>query len=231
MKKILLLISAITVVSGCSTQHIKNNVEEMQPISTPAFLTLGSAFVSKESVIFNEPLVKKKENAIVALTPSEENAAIASSNKRKNVVWLLVGNSLEILPTDFDPSKAESQLDSSNKIPVLFFAFNRSYPLHRVYFTEEEVITSLKKAKLITINGYTDAIGSAKYNKKLSLKRGQNIKSWMVKNGIARKHIIVHGYGKAHPNASNNDETGRAKNRRVEVIIEETDAAEKKDAK
>ncbi|SFV75169.1 Outer membrane protein A precursor [hydrothermal vent metagenome] len=71
----------------------------------------------------------------------------------------------------------------------------------------------------VKIVGYTDNVGSAKYNKKLSLKRALAIKELLVENGIEEERIQAIGMGEANPIASNATSEGRAKNRRIEIIL------------
>lgn len=71
----------------------------------------------------------------------------------------------------------------------------------------------------IEISGHTDNTGSEVHNKELSTNRATALKSYLEKAGIAPLRIIAKGYGASKPNASNDNEEGRAKNRRIEVKI------------
>ncbi|MDE2423574.1 MAG: OmpA family protein [Betaproteobacteria bacterium] len=73
--------------------------------------------------------------------------------------------------------------------------------------------------KAIKIVGYTDNVGSKQYNLKLSLKRAQAVKAYLVKKGLNAKIISVSGLGMADPVATNSTKAGRAKNRRAEIYI------------
>jgi len=71
----------------------------------------------------------------------------------------------------------------------------------------------------ISLVGYTDSIGSDKYNLKLSEKRAEAVKDYLVKHGAQASRIQTEGRGKADPIGDNKTEKGRAENRRVEVLI------------
>lgn len=73
--------------------------------------------------------------------------------------------------------------------------------------------------EVIVATGYTDSIGGAAYNQKLSLRRAQAVKSYLVHMGVDDKNIYVEGKGEANPVASNKTSAGRAKNRRVEIEV------------
>lgn len=72
----------------------------------------------------------------------------------------------------------------------------------------------------IRIVGHTDDVGSIEHNQKLSKKRAEAVSNILVQCGISKDKIITIGKGKDEPIANNNTSTGRAKNRRVEIIID-----------
>jgi OOP family OmpA-OmpF porin len=69
----------------------------------------------------------------------------------------------------------------------------------------------------LEVQGHTDNKGSAAYNKKLSQKRADSVMDYIVKKGIGKERLSAMGYGLEKPAASNDTETGRAENRRVEL--------------
>lgn len=71
----------------------------------------------------------------------------------------------------------------------------------------------------ITVTGHTDSSGSESYNQQLSERRAQSVKNALVQRGIASERIQAIGCGESTPIADNNTESGRQKNRRVEVRI------------
>jgi tetratricopeptide (TPR) repeat protein len=71
----------------------------------------------------------------------------------------------------------------------------------------------------IEISGHTDNTGSEVHNKELSANRATALKLYLEKLGIAPLRLIAKGYGASKPNESNDTETGRAKNRRIEIRI------------
>lgn len=71
----------------------------------------------------------------------------------------------------------------------------------------------------VMIEGFTDNVGSAQYNKELSKRRANAVRKALMEKGIRSMRIQIRGYGEQYPVASNNTEAGRQQNRRVEVII------------
>jgi len=73
----------------------------------------------------------------------------------------------------------------------------------------------------VSVEGHTDAIGSEEYNLKLSLRRANAVKDFLVREGIAESRLSTRGFGKTQPVASNDTADGRAQNRRVELKVTE----------
>jgi len=69
----------------------------------------------------------------------------------------------------------------------------------------------------IEIDGHTDSKGNDAYNLKLSQRRAQAVKEYLVSKGVNEAQLTAQGYGEKQPVASNDTEEGRAQNRRVEL--------------
>jgi len=71
----------------------------------------------------------------------------------------------------------------------------------------------------LQVEGYTDNIGSDDYNQKLSEQRAGGVRDYLVAQGVADANVTATGYGKNSPVADNSSNAGRAKNRRVELVV------------
>ncbi len=67
--------------------------------------------------------------------------------------------------------------------------------------------------------GHADSIGSDAYNQRLSVRRAESVKAYLVSKGIETNRIYTEGKGEKQPVASNTTKDGRAKNRRVEIEV------------
>ncbi len=74
----------------------------------------------------------------------------------------------------------------------------------------------------VTVAGHTDSTGNDSINQPLSQRRAQSVSAYLVQRGVAGSRLSTVGYGSRQPVASNDNETGRAQNRRVEILINPT---------
>ncbi len=73
--------------------------------------------------------------------------------------------------------------------------------------------------EVIIAVGHTDSVGSDAYNQKLSVRRAEAVKAYLVSKGIEKNRIYTEGKGEKQPVASNKTTEGRSKNRRVEIEV------------
>ncbi|MGB9989081.1 OmpA family protein [Massilia sp. SM-13] len=76
-------------------------------------------------------------------------------------------------------------------------------------------------AASVTIIGHTDSTGSEQHNQSLSVDRASHTRDYLATRGVSPTRIVVEGRGEREPIASNDDNTGRARNRRVEIFVAE----------
>ena len=74
----------------------------------------------------------------------------------------------------------------------------------------------------ISVNGHTDDVGTAAYNKTLSERRAQAVRDYLVKAGLPPGIMSVEGHGKSLPLVKGTTDAARAKNRRVELGLVNT---------
>jgi outer membrane protein OmpA-like peptidoglycan-associated protein len=72
---------------------------------------------------------------------------------------------------------------------------------------------------VIQVAGHTDSTGSRDYNMKLSERRANSVKNYLVSRGVPAQRLDTIGAGPDYPVADNSTEAGRAENRRVELTI------------
>lgn len=108
------------------------------------------------------------------------------------------------LPADvlFDFDKAEIRSDAARALGQLATLI-RAYP-----------------SGSAALEGHTDSKGDDAYNQRLSERRAESVKRWLVeREGIDAGRLTPRGWGERKPVASNDDDAGRQRNRRVEAVI------------
>lgn len=85
----------------------------------------------------------------------------------------------------------------------------------------DDLVSKIKDVNLevIIAVGHTDWIGTVAYNQKLSVRRAEAVKAYLVSKGIEKNRVYTEGKGKSQPIADNRTAEGRAKNRRVEIEV------------
>ncbi|AXA91651.1 OmpA family protein [Massilia sp. YMA4] len=76
-------------------------------------------------------------------------------------------------------------------------------------------------ATTVTIIGHTDSTGNDAINQPLSVERASHTRDYLATKGVSPTRIVVEGRGAREPIASNDDNSGRARNRRVEIYVAE----------
>jgi outer membrane protein OmpA-like peptidoglycan-associated protein len=71
----------------------------------------------------------------------------------------------------------------------------------------------------VQVEGYTDNVGGADYNMKLSQERANAVETYLTSNGVQQPNVSATGYGMADPVADNSNSQGRAQNRRVQLVV------------
>ena len=102
-----------------------------------------------------------------------------------------------------------------------FFDFNKSALKAEGRAKLDDLVGKVKGISLevIIAVGHTDSVGSDSYNQKLSVKRAEAVKAYLVTKGIEKNRVYTEGKGEKQPVADNKTSEGRAKNRRVEIEV------------
>lgn len=94
-------------------------------------------------------------------------------------------------------------------------------PKSQHYISEIAAYLLVRTDLVITVSGYTDNVGTEQRNLELSLARAESVKQALMSLGVSADRIIVKGLGSQSPVESNSTSEGRAKNRRIELLIEQ----------
>ena len=102
-----------------------------------------------------------------------------------------------------------------------FFDFDKSVLKPEGKAKLDDLASKVKDINLevIIAVGHTDSVGSDAYNQKLSVRRSEAVKAYLVSKGIEKNRVYTEGKGEKQPVADNKTKEGRAKNRRVEIEV------------
>ena len=102
-----------------------------------------------------------------------------------------------------------------------FFDFNKSVLKADGKAKLDDLAGKVKAINLevIIAVGHTDSVGSDAYNQKLSVKRADAVKAYLITKGIEKNRVYTEGKGEKQPVADNKTDAGRSKNRRVEIEV------------
>ena len=123
-----------------------------------------------------------------------------------------------ITPITIDSPK---QIEEKFEITNINFEYNKFDIPDSSQIDVRELAIYLNKNKDYRVHllGYTDNIGTIDYNQKLSEQRAKTVKKLLLENGVEEDRINYIGNNHDNPLASNESEHGRAKNRRVEIVV------------
>ena len=124
-----------------------------------------------------------------------KRTGVSISRSGNNIILTMPGN----ITFDFGSANLKSEFyEVLNSVAMVLDEYERTY---------------------IDVYGHTDSIGSHKYNNKLSRRRARCVAEYLVAQGCNGQRFSIKGFGETKPIASNNDKSGRSKNRRVEIEI------------
>ena len=108
-----------------------------------------------------------------------------------------------------------------------FFDFDKSVLKPEGKPKLDDLVSKVKgnNLEVIIAVGHTDSVGSDAYNQKLSVRRSEAVKAYLVSKGIEKNRVYTEGKGEKQPVADNKTAEGRAKNRRVEIEVVGTRAS------
>ena len=117
--------------------------------------------------------------------------------------------------------QAEQTFSYTNYKPIIYFDYRTSNIAPEAYEELDRLATiaALSPDYEIIIRGYTDNVGSTKYNKRLSKTRTQIVRNYLVGKGIDPEKIKTMSMGEKDPLMPNTTPAGRAVNRRVEIEL------------
>ena len=119
------------------------------------------------------------------------------------------------------PAKPKPVAEKVTLAADVLFDFDKAVLKNEGKSKLDDLATKVKAINLevVIAIGHTDSIGSDAYNQKLSVRRSESVKAYLVSKGVEPNRIYTEGKGEKQPVASNKTADGRQKNRRVEIEV------------
>ena len=142
---------------------------------------------------------------------ADEQVAVLAQRRDRAVAMLRERHAEEVT----GPSSAQA---------LAGFGFGKAKVPTHVKAELNEVATTLKNnpGQVVVIQGHTDSVGSPEYNHALAMKRAQAVRAALVRDGVESSRITIQSEGEHNPIASNDTSAGRKENRRVQIMIGNT---------
>lgn len=184
----------------------------------------------------NDPYARTKDSALAGAAIGAIFGKVAGDDNSDVVKGAIVGAGVgAVIGNQLDKQAAELRQDMSSGVQIIntgdelivrmpqdiLFAFdsdNLRSDLRRDIGVLADSLRDYPDTRVEVI-GHTDNIGSDAYNDALSLRRARTVANALMDEGVRPSRIRVDGRGRFEPVASNASESGRAQNRRVEIII------------
>jgi outer membrane protein OmpA-like peptidoglycan-associated protein len=132
-------------------------------------------------------------------------------------------NNKEIIASDTSVKPLISVEAANPGTLSIYFAFDKSEFNSNSetdkYFDRSFAYLNQSSQGILSITGYTDAIGSDEYNQALGYRRAQSLKSYFERKGMQANKVIIGSMGEKEPAGDNNSSAGRASNRRAIITI------------
>lgn len=175
---------------------------------------------------YHDALVGAGWTIVAQTSQLDQSDATLTAHYAKNGrnIWAYLHNSggeYKIQVADAGADDLATKLAKSCHVAIygVLFDFNKATLKPESDAVLRQILGLLQKdaALKLEIQGHTDNVGTDAYNQALSEARAASVVAWLSAHGIAPGRLTSKGYGKTRPVASNDNDEGRARNRRVEI--------------
>jgi len=227
-----LFLVAVMLVSGCATRkYVRHEIGTIEPQITELRNAQAEQAERIDAVDrrAQEGLTAANRAAMAAQTANER--AMAADRRAANADRIaeaaMVNAQRALNQIDTVEKEMEGRIANLDKYTVadrstVTFRFDSDVLSKEAISKLDDVVGWVSEAQsgyLIELQGFTDSIGTEKYNFGLSERRAESVLRYLVSKGIPLHRVSIVGLGKTSPVADNKTAGGREQNRRVEVRV------------
>ena len=214
--KLAVLAASLTVfTSGCATYTGQTN-DPNDPNRTQRGALIGAAIGAAAGLLSGGDAVERRQRALVGVgVGALAGGAVGAYQDRQEAELRR-----QTAGTGIDVSR-DGDVIKLNLPDGVTFDFAKYNLKPQFYPALNTIASTLKQYNqtIVEVSGHTDSVGSDAANQTLSERRANSVASYLIGQGVIRERFEVVGMGERYPIASNDNDSGRALNRRVEIRL------------
>lgn len=208
-------IATSLLLSSCATYTGQTNAPD-DPNRTQRGALIGAAIGAVAGLLSGDDATERRQRAMVGAgvgAMSGGAVGVYQDRQEADLRRRTAGTGIEVT-RDGDVIKL-------NLPDGVTFDFGKANLKPQFYSALDQVAASMAEYNqtIVEISGHTDSIGSDEANQRLSEQRAGSVSSYFAGKGLMRERFEVVGMGERYPVASNDTDSGRAVNRRVEIRV------------
>lgn len=210
-----LAIATSLLLSSCATYTGQTSAPD-DPNRTRNGALIGAAIGAVAGILSGDDALERRQRALVgAGVGAVAGGAVGVYQDRQEAELRrrTAGTGIEVT-RDGDVIKL-------NLPDGVTFDFGKSNLKSQFYPALDQVASTMAEYNqtVVEVSGHTDSVGSDEANQALSVQRANSVSNYLVGKGLMRERFEVVGMGERYPVADNNNDDGRARNRRVEIRV------------
>ncbi len=214
--KIGLMAAALSLVmAGCAT-YTGQTTDPNDPNRTQQGALIGAAVGAVAGLLTGDDATERRQRALVgAGVGGLTGGAVGAYQDRQEAELRR-----QMAGTGVDVVRNGDNI-TLNMPGNITFAFDSSNLQSQFLPVLDNVAGTLNEYNqtIVEVAGHTDSVGTDSYNQALSERRANSVAGYLGSKGIMQQRMIVVGAGETRPVASNDTDSGRAQNRRVEITL------------
>ena len=160
-------------------------------------------------------------------SPAIKAAALAPADDHSDYTRAVPGLVGSALAPSYEEKPPMVQVKSTPALPpspqksTVLFGFDQAVLTPQAQALLDQQLATLQATELMVVVavGHTDSVGAEKYNLSLSTRRAAAVRDYLLSRGVSVQRVYIEGRGESDPLVNNSTESGRAKNRRVEIEL------------